>query len=64
MERPRTKQSSRGMVPVDAGEKERDHGPQALLVREDMEEMEQDGVWVFCGGEGIENVSILRGLRW
>ena len=49
---------------MDAGEKERDHGPQALLVREDMEEMEQDGVWVFCGGEGIENVSILRGLRW
>jgi hypothetical protein len=31
-----------------------------LLVREDMEEMEEDGVWVLCGGGGVENVSVLR----
>jgi hypothetical protein len=28
--------------------------------REDMEEMEEDGVWVLWGGGGVENVSVLR----
>jgi hypothetical protein len=31
-----------------------------LLVRDDMDEMEEDGVWVLCGGGGVENVSVLR----
>ena len=28
--------------------------------REDMEEMEEDGVWVLWGGGGVANVSVLR----
>jgi hypothetical protein len=31
-----------------------------LLVREDMEEMEENGVWVLYGGGDVENVSVLR----
>jgi hypothetical protein len=33
-----------------------------LLVREreEREEMEEDGVWVLCGGGGVVNVSVLR----
>jgi hypothetical protein len=31
-----------------------------LLVREDMEEMEENGVWVLYRGGDVENVSILR----
>jgi hypothetical protein len=33
-----------------------------LVVREseDMEEMEEDGVWVLCEGGSIENMSVLR----
>ena len=30
------------------------------VVREDMEEMDEDGVWVLWGGGGVENVSVLR----
>ena len=32
----------------------------ALLVREDMEDMEESVVWVLCGGRDVENVSVLR----
>jgi hypothetical protein len=28
--------------------------------REEMEEMEEDGVWVLWGGGGVVNVSVLR----
>jgi hypothetical protein len=28
--------------------------------REEMEEMEEDGVWVLGGGGGVVNVSVLR----
>ena len=31
-----------------------------LVVKEDMEEMEEDGVWVLRVGGGVVNVSILR----
>ena len=36
-----------------------------LVVREseNMEEMEEDGVWVLCEGGGVEDVSVLRSVQ-
>jgi len=31
-----------------------------VLLRDEMDEMDEDGVWVLWGGGGVENVSVLR----